>query len=84
MPMNPEIISRVISLIGKNNERVVLVDPDSGRAVVVMDLGAYESLLQSKDSAVVPVTEPPAAVWSRNRSNRFPTGPVRTEGGLPD
>jgi hypothetical protein len=42
--MNPEIINRVINLIDKDNERVVLVDPDTGKAVVVMDFDAYERM----------------------------------------
>ena len=42
--MNPEIINRVINLIDKDNERIVLVDPDTGKAVVVMDFDAYERM----------------------------------------
>ncbi|HTK04825.1 MAG TPA: hypothetical protein VL500_04525 [Candidatus Eisenbacteria bacterium] len=42
--MQPELIARVISLIQKNGDKVVLADPQSGKAVVVMDLEAYEKL----------------------------------------
>ena len=42
--MQPELITRVISLIQKNGDKVVLADPQSGKAVVVMDLESYERL----------------------------------------
>lgn len=42
--MQPELIARVINLIQKNGDKVVLADPQSGKAVVVMDLEAYEKL----------------------------------------
>ena len=51
--MNPEIINRVINLIDKNNERVVLVDPETGQAVVVMDFDAYERMTDSNRQTVV-------------------------------
>jgi len=51
--MNPEIISRVIKLIDKNNEKVILMDPDTGRGVVVMDLEAYEKLSSGKSLEIV-------------------------------
>lgn len=42
--MQPEIIARVVNLIQKNGDKVVLADPTTGKAVVVMDLEAYEKL----------------------------------------
>jgi hypothetical protein len=53
--MNPELIARVVSLIQKNGDKVVLADPTTGKAVVVMDLEAYEKL------CVGPVAQAPAA-----------------------
>jgi len=42
--MNPELITRLISLVEKTGDRVVLADPETGKAVVVMDLSSYERL----------------------------------------
>ena len=42
--MQPELITRLIALIQKTGERIVLADPETGRAVVVMDLEQYERL----------------------------------------
>jgi hypothetical protein len=42
--MNPELISRLIGLVEKTGDRVVLADPETGKAVVVMDLPSYEKL----------------------------------------
>lgn len=42
--MNAELLARVIGLIQKNGDRIVVADPDTGRAVVVMDLESYERL----------------------------------------
>ncbi len=53
--MNPELISRVVELIGRHGDRVVLADPQSGKAVMVMDLKAYEALVSGQKA------DPPAA-----------------------
>ena len=42
--MNPELISRLISLVERTGDRVVLADPQTGKAVVVLDLSSYEKL----------------------------------------
>ncbi len=42
--MNPELIARLVSLVERTGDRVVLADPQSGKAVVVMDLSSYEKL----------------------------------------
>ncbi len=52
--MQPELIARVINLIQKNGDKVVLADPQSGKAVVVMDLEAYEKLCVQPASAAAP------------------------------
>ncbi|MEY4744971.1 MAG: hypothetical protein RL272_916 [Candidatus Parcubacteria bacterium] len=52
--MQPELIARVINLIQKNGDKVVLADPQSGKAVVVMDLEAYEKLCVQPAPATVP------------------------------
>jgi len=42
--MNPELITRLISLVERTGDRVVLADPQTGKAVVVLDLSSYERL----------------------------------------
>lgn len=59
--MNPELIARVVSLIQKNGDKVVLADPTTGKAVVVMDLEAYEKLCVGP-VAQAPVIEPQKAI----------------------
>src|SRR3989344_2346607 len=50
--MNPEFISRVVGLVQKNGDRVVLADAATGKAVVVLDLESYERLTSVKSPAV--------------------------------
>ena len=57
--MNPEFISRVVGLVQKNGDRVVLADPTTGKAVVVLDLESYERLTSVSAAPVSqPVSEP--------------------------
>ncbi len=42
--MNPELINRLVHLVERTGDRVVLADPTTGKAVVVMDLNSYERL----------------------------------------
>lgn len=56
--MNPELISRVIGLVEKHGDRVVLADQQTGKAVVVLDLPAYEKLLAGGSAAL---SEPKSA-----------------------
>lgn len=42
--MTPELLKKVIDLVRKNGDKMVLADPETGKAVVVMDLEQYESL----------------------------------------
>lgn len=63
--MNPELISRLISLVERTGDRVVLADPQTGKAVVVMDLSSYEKLCvgvkPAELSSKPAVTDEPAA-----------------------
>lgn len=61
--MNPELITRLVKLIEKTGDRVILPDVESGKAVVVMGLDAYEQLTgaASADPTSVAVSEPSAA-----------------------
>lgn len=53
--MNLEFISRVVGLVQKTGDRVVLADPQSGKAVVVLDLESYERLCAVTNPASAPV-----------------------------
>jgi hypothetical protein len=50
--MNPELINRLVSLVERTGDRVVLADPTTGKAVVVMDLNSYERLCVPAQSSV--------------------------------
>ncbi len=56
--MNPELISRLVSLVERTGDRVVLADPNTGKAVVVMDLSSYEKLCVGVKPALSQVEEP--------------------------
>lgn len=56
--MNPEFITRVVGLVQKTNERVVLADPQTGKAVVVMDFDSYERLLNVAPALAAAPTAP--------------------------
>jgi len=43
--MNAGLINRLINLVRKTGHRVVFGDPETGQAVVVMDLAEYEQLI---------------------------------------
>ncbi len=58
--MHPELITRVVNLIQKNGDKVVLADPTTGKAVVVMDLEAYEALCAVQPAIAQPVAATPA------------------------
>jgi hypothetical protein len=57
--MNAELLARVIGLIQKNGDRIVVADPDTGRAVVVMDLESYERLCGGAPAVVQTAQETP-------------------------
>lgn len=59
--LKTELLARVIALIQKNGDKVVVADPATGKAVVVMDLDAYETLCAAHAEtapAVAPVRAP--------------------------
>jgi len=60
--MNPELITRLVSLVEKTGDRVVLADPATGKAVVVMDLASYEKL---STGAIQPAVQAPAAAEAK-------------------
>ena len=58
--MNLEFISRVVGLVQKTGDRVVLADPQSGKAVVVLDLESYERLCAMPNVVSAPAPAPVA------------------------
>jgi hypothetical protein len=64
--MNPEFITRVVGLVQKNGDRVILADPQTGKAVVVLDLESYERLCDT--SAVAAATPPVAPVKTQENT----------------
>jgi len=65
--MNSELIIRVVNLVQKNGDRVVLADAQSGKAVVVMDLEAYERLSGNVVNVPVHVALPTETIESAPR-----------------
>lgn len=59
--MHSELIARVVDLIQKTGDRIVLVDPQTGKTVVVMDLASYEKLMTGAASTAAPAATPPVA-----------------------
>lgn len=93
--MNPELITRLVKLIEKTGDRVILPDPTSGKAVVVLDLDAYERLCTAPavaepatatDAAAPPVDPSPSAPSSREVETGVPAfAPrMRVETAVPE
>ncbi len=64
--MNSELIQRLINLVRKNGDRVVLADPEGGKAIVIIDLDAYEKL--AAGAAKIPSA---AAVIAKEQAQQF-------------
>jgi hypothetical protein len=79
--MNPEFVTRILKLIDKTGDKVVMMDPQSDRAIVVMDLEQYESLVAARpDVAPAVAPTPPAAAESEPTPTSEPTpAPVLTQ-----
>ena len=54
--MNPELVLRLIELVRRHGDRLVLADPETGRGVVVMDLAAYERMANSVPAEYEPIS----------------------------
>jgi hypothetical protein len=56
--MTPELIARIVGLVRRQGERVVLADSVTGKAVVIMDLEQYEALTSvSEEGGGLPVQQ---------------------------
>lgn len=56
--MKPEILAKILRIIGKTGEKVVVVDENSGNSFVLMGLDAYEkACLGEKSTALPDLTE---------------------------
>ena len=51
--MDTQLVFRLIELVRKTGDRLILADPSSDNAVVVMDLAAYERLLNQAGEQLV-------------------------------
>jgi hypothetical protein len=82
--MNNELVLRLITLVSKNGDRIVLADPSTGKGVVVMDLDSYERLNAALDEVqapqsvapVLPTEVPPQALpqpQASQQASRFAT-----------
>lgn len=60
--MNNELVLRLITLVHKNGDRLVLADPNTGKGVVVMDLDSYERLNAALDELQAMPEPPPQPV----------------------
>ncbi len=61
--MHAELINRVIGLVKKHGDKVVLMDEKTGEAVVVLGLESYEKLVgtgMGRDQLVQPISQPVA------------------------
>ncbi|MBU0624872.1 hypothetical protein KKF05_00855 [Patescibacteria group bacterium] len=74
--MNAGLINRLINLVRKTGHRVVFGDPETGQAVVVMDLAEYERLIgldQPVDAPSGPEPYAPEVVgWQGSESAAKP------------
>lgn len=76
--MQSDFIARIIALVQKHGDRIVVADPSVGRAVVVLDLAEYERLrdaspvIASTSEAIstpLVVTVPPPATHQHLNSS---------------
>ena len=49
--MNQSLFNRLLRLSSRTRDKIVFVDPETGRASVIMSLGAYETLLDHADDS---------------------------------
>lgn len=57
LPMTPEILAKIMGIIAKTGERVVVIDPRSGTPFCLMNLDEYEKM--ANRAPVAPVLPPP-------------------------
>lgn len=43
--MTPEILAKIMGIVAKGGERVIVIDPRSGTPVVLLNLEAYEKMV---------------------------------------
>lgn len=57
MTIDPQLLERLLALAEKNGDRIVISDAASGKAIVLLDLAAYEKLVGA-ESALQPESSP--------------------------
>lgn len=55
--MQSDFIARIIALVQKHGDRVVVADPSVGRAVVVLDLAEYERLRDATNPVIASASD---------------------------
>ena len=56
--MTPEILAKIMGIVAKKGERVIVIDPKSGTPFVLMGLDEYEKLGQESASPSKPAFNP--------------------------
>lgn len=51
--MNPEILAKIMGIIAKTGERVIVIDPKSGAAFAILSLDEYEKRIITPKTAVL-------------------------------
>lgn len=56
--MKPEILAKILRIIGKTGEKLVILDENSGNSFVIMGLDAYEKVCSvKKQDSLADLTE---------------------------
>ncbi len=56
--MNPEILAKIMGIIAKTGERVIVIDPKSGAPFAILSLDEYEKLAIQPKMAVLKGIDP--------------------------
>lgn len=57
--MTPEILAKILGIIAKTGEKVVVVDPQTGAPFVIMGLDGYQALIDGRKSGIDTPGRPP-------------------------
>lgn len=74
--MTPEILAKIMGIVGKTGERVIVVDPASGIPVVLLNLDEYEKLRPAP--AANPI-QPPVSSPVPNLTASKPFGSIEPD-----
>lgn len=74
--MNQDTLNRLIDLVGKTGDKVVVTDPAGEKPYVLMSLDQYENLMNGA-SEPKKAPEPPKAPTKENKSKPAPFKPAK-------